>query len=91
MDINFIDATAFINATTKGDYEYWLQQSDIADIADTAYHYLSENTDVCFCIIGNFAYLVKELLEYKNKQKGGKSSLLYALAFFLPYSLSYLL
>ncbi len=74
MDTNFINATDFINATTKGNYAYWLQHSDIAHIARTVHHYSNKNKDVYFSIIVSFIHLVQELSKYKNKQKGGKNS-----------------
>ncbi len=59
----------FIRATKEGNYKYWLQASDISDIADVIYNCSNENKDVYFCITGSFAHLVKELSEYKEQRQ----------------------
>lgn len=56
-----------VHQTNRENYNYWLQQHDIANIARVVYGY-SENleNDVFFCIPGNLDSLNERLKEYKS-------------------------
>ncbi|MDR3131795.1 MAG: hypothetical protein LBU02_01710 [Rickettsiales bacterium] len=62
------DLQTLVHQTNRGNYDYWLQQHDIAHIARAVYNY-SESSDghIFFCIPGNLESLSERLREYKNK------------------------
>jgi|GEM_PF-6876693 len=62
------DLQTLVHQTNRGQYDYWLQQHDIAHIARVKYGYSEDSADgVFFCIPGNLETLNERLREYKNK------------------------
>ncbi|MDR2609753.1 MAG: hypothetical protein LBC06_04150 [Rickettsiales bacterium] len=62
------DLQTLVHQTNRGNYDYWLQQHDIAHIARVKYEYSEDSADgVFFCIPGNLETLSERLREYKNK------------------------
>ncbi|MGL9718609.1 MAG: hypothetical protein ACR5K9_08180 [Wolbachia sp.] len=62
------DLQTLVHQTNRGNYDYWLQQHDIAHIARVKYGYSEDSADgVFFCIPGNLETLNERLREYKNK------------------------
>jgi hypothetical protein len=61
------DGQTLEEETQKGNYHYWLQQHDIADIARLEYHYGIEGSGTLFEIVGSPQQLSHQLEQFQMK------------------------
>lgn len=60
-------SSAFISATERGDYTYWLSQEDIANIAKFRYGWYGDDGDMIFEVVGSAEQLRQQLQQYKDR------------------------
>ncbi|MFP3012754.1 MAG: ankyrin repeat domain-containing protein [Rickettsia sp.] len=61
------DLDSFEYQTEHGNYNYWLQQHDIADIARVLYNYGSDTANTLFEITGTPEHLANQLRQFQDR------------------------